>query len=88
VANKKTSTLGDLVRNGSPPVRVTCRGCGHTAVRLSRDIAMAFGFGRRVEGVPFRCRECGSQKVDVRIDPDALLSQKPIIARRPEAGRD
>jgi hypothetical protein len=55
-----TSTLknlGQAARYGML-VRVTCRKCEKVGYFIAGDLASVLGYGRSLESLKFRCREC------------------------------
>jgi hypothetical protein len=68
MANKRTDTIGDLVRH-SIPLLVRCEACGHE--KLFRAAAIETGrrnpYATRWQALRFRCAAYGSRQVKAGI---------------------
>jgi hypothetical protein len=72
-------TLGDAVRR-FPLMRVDCP-CGNLGFFNTMEVAGKVGYERDPHKVPFRCRECGGQKGNPKVQ---LLELD--VDRLPKAG--
>jgi hypothetical protein len=70
MANKRTDTVGDLVRH-SIPLLVRCGACRHERLFRTAELASRRrnSYATRWEALKFRCGSCGSRRVKAGIQP-------------------
>ncbi|MBP1850629.1 hypothetical protein [Rhizobium halophytocola] len=66
-------TLGKAARHNML-VQAHCRKCGRQAKFLATDLVRFYSPGRRIETLPFKCRECDAS--DCRIVPIEFITDR------------
>lgn len=69
---KRFDCLGDWSRWGAM-IPLRCRKCGHEGEVDPSPLMMRWGYGRSLEGLPFRCDQCKASGRDIMVGRAARL---------------